>query len=525
MTLNWANDPLLFDSEPAPVNQWLNANELLEQSRREEIFHTDGRLKLYPLMIRKNDFVRKKPSDRIMARFPFLVVDDQTQGLIKDKILLLSELTRDYFYKSINKSIMEWKKIIENYLKKGAIPYPIYRCSFELDHTKSTHCNAKSLLHFTSPRGEAFTIPTKLSIKLAYLCGMCNGDGNLQKYTLRIVDYSIQNIKQLQAMFKEYFAQTGNILYKTENCPELVITNLWVVRLFSFLTDQPIGGKKYHALREPLIFQNDPIFRAYYWSGVMDADGSYKNKSVAFTSASLNYVEDFKSYLMDNNIKPKLTERDDNTVSLYIPAKFHIQLYELLISLHPEKKLEFDILKAIPFRTAKRFTRYNDSSLINGYFNFRLIENLSITGLGEIIRKIREKQARRTFSKKLSISEKTIQLIEKDKMSINILLLDQILKHVNLKLMPFLSKQESSLYHVRSSKRMKLATQPNPTLTSLLNSFIFHKKFVIIIDDKMETIQEIEDYFQISIHGNKITNRLLIQFFSTFCETDFNDNR
>ncbi|MHA1435336.1 MAG: LAGLIDADG family homing endonuclease, partial [Candidatus Heimdallarchaeota archaeon] len=389
--LTWQNDPIYFDREPTPVNDWLNANELLEQSRREEIFHIDGQLKLYPIMVRKNDFVRKKTSDRIIARFPFLVLDENQKEFIQENILNLSELTRDYFYKAINKSIMEWKKTIENYIKKGAIPYPIYRCSFELDHTKSTYCNTKSLLHFTSARGETFAIPTKLSNKLAYLSGMCNGDGNLQKYALRIVDYSIQNIYQLQEMFKEFFAQTGNIQYKTENCPELVITNLWVVRLFSFLTDQPIGGKKYHALREPLIFQDTPIFRSYYWSGVMDSDGSYKNKSVVFASASLNYVEDFKSYLLENNIESKLTERDDKTVTLYIPAKFHIQLHELLISLHPEKKLEFDVLKTIPFRTAKRFTRYNESSLINGYFNLRLMNKLSVRGLGKVIHQFRNK--------------------------------------------------------------------------------------------------------------------------------------
>ncbi|MHA1125685.1 MAG: LAGLIDADG family homing endonuclease [Candidatus Heimdallarchaeota archaeon] len=523
--LNWLNDTLLFDVEPQLVNLWVNANELIQLDRRNDIFLSEGQLNLYPIMVRKSDFVRKNSSDRIMARFPLRVIDEQTQEWIHDKILLLSELTRDYFYKSINKSIMDWKKVILNYLEKGAIPYPIYRCCFELGHTKSTYCNTKSLLHFTSARGEGFKMPIELSKELAYLAGMVNGDGNLSKYILRVVDYSLQNIKQLQGMFRKYFDQIGNILTKRENSPEVVITNLWVVRLFSFLTDQPIGGKKYHALREPLIFQDNPIFRSYYWSGVMDSDGSYKNKSVVFTSASLNYVEDFKSYLLENNIESKLTERDDKTVTLYIPAKFHIQLHELLISLHPEKKLEFDILKLIPFRTAKYFTQFNKSSQINGYFNFRLIENLSITGLGEIIRKIRGKQARRTFSNKLSISEETIQLIEKNKMSINILLLDQILNQVNLKLMPFLSKQKSSLYHIRNSKRIKLTTQPNPTLKSLLSSFKFHKKHVIILDDKMETIQEIEDYFQIVIHDNKIRSKLLIRFLSTFCETDFKDDR
>ncbi len=517
--INWQTDPIYFDFEPTQVNDWVNANELLEQNKREEIFQIDNLLKLYPIMVRRNDFVRKKSTDRIIARFPFIILEEDQKEFIRENILNLSEITRNYFYKAINKSIMEWKKIIENYLKKGTIPYPIYRCSFELDHTKSTHCNTKSLLHFTSARGEPFTMPTKLSKKLAYLCGMCNGDGNLTKYILRIVDYSIQNIKQLQVMFKEYFAQTGNILYKTENCPELVITNLWVVRLFSFLTDQPIGGKKYHALREPLIFQDDPIFRSYYWSGVMDSDGSYKQRNVKFVSVSLNYVKDFQAYLLDNKIDSKLTERNDNTVTLYIPARFHLRLIKLLTCLHPEKKYEFADLKTIPYRSESFFAGFKKTSLINNYFNLRLIDNLGITGLGQIIHQIRGKQARRTFVEKLPISEKALQYIEKEKMSINVLLLDDILKQVNIQLMRFLSSQDSNLYRIRSSEHVKLPTQPSESLSLLLKPLIFYKQLVKIPEENKELVQKLENYFQVSIKDYKISNKLLLQFFSIYCET------
>ncbi len=524
MTLNWANDPVLFDSEPAPANHWVNANELLDQSRREDIFHADGRLKLYPIMVRKNDFVRKKSSDRIMARFPFFVIDEQTQGLIKDKILNLSELTRNYFYKSINKPIMEWKKVIANYLKKGKLPYPIYRCSFELDHRKSTHCNTKFLLHFASARGETFTFPTKLTKKMTYLCGVCNGDGNLQKYTLRIVDYSIKNIKQLQEMFEKYFDQTGNILFKTPNCPEVVITNLWVVRLFSFLTDQRIGGKKYHALQEPLIFQNNPTFRSFYWSGVMDSDGSYKSRNVKFVSASLRYAKDFKNFLLMNKIGSKLTENDDNTVVVYIPNRFHDRLKKLLTCLHPEKKKEFNKLSTSHVRTPTFFAGFIKSSLINGFFDFKLINNLSVDGLGKTMRQFRGRQSRKAFINKLNISERALQDIEKGKMSINILLLDIILKQKNLLLMPFLSQKKSLSYHIRGSEQVILDTRPNKTLASLLEPLKFYKNRIKIPRIQPNLVQELEDHFKISIQDYMITNKLLLKFFSIFCETKLLEN-
>ncbi|NHJ32014.1 MAG: hypothetical protein FK732_04045, partial [Asgard group archaeon] len=359
--INWLNDPLLFDLEPQPVNQWINANELIQQNRSKEIFLSEGQLKLFPIMIRKNDFVRRNPSDRIMARFPFLVINNDVQEQIKDKILLISEVTRDYLYKSINKSILEWKKDILKYLAKSAIPFPIIRCCFELVPNLHALVNETSL-RFTSARGEAFKMPTILTKELAYLAGMINGDGNLQKYTLRIVDYSIKNIKQLQAMFQDYFDQTGNILYKTPNAPEVVITNLWVVRLFSFLTGQPIGMRKYDHLREPLIFMQEP-YRSYYWSGVMDADGSYKNGKVSFVSASKTFAKDFLHYLESNKIKGTYTEREDIAGVVYIPSVYHDELKELLVCLHPEKSLEFHTISHGHTKKIAHFVGYKNSSL------------------------------------------------------------------------------------------------------------------------------------------------------------------
>ncbi|MGC9778044.1 MAG: hypothetical protein HZR80_02245 [Candidatus Heimdallarchaeota archaeon] len=521
--LHWVNDPLLFDSALQPVNQWVNANELIQQNRSNEIFLQDGKqLSLYPIMIRKIDFVRKKALDRIMARFPFLVIDEAIQEQIVKKILLISEVTRDYFYKSINKSILQWKQAILNYLSRGTLPFPIVRCCFELVPNLHALVNETSL-RFTSARGEAFKMPTILTKELAYLAGMVNGDGNLQKYTLRIVDYSITNIKQLHRMFEDYFAQTGNILYKTENCPEVVITNLWIVRLFSFLTSQPIGGKKYHALREPLIFQQDSTFRSYYWSGVMDADGSYKNKNVTFISASTRYVKDFKKFLLEYGINSKLTEREVSA-SVYIPSNNHTRLAKVLVCLHPEKKLEFNALESTPSRIPAYFVGFKDSSQLNNYFNFKLMKSLSIAGLGKTIRHFRGKQSRRIFVESLDISERSLQDIENEVMSINVLLLDEILKQNQKQLMPFLTQQTSIRYHIRSSVQIKLDTHPNEQLAFLLKPLLFYKQRINIPITKSNLKQKIENHFQISLENNRITNRILLQYFSVFCDIEHSKN-
>ena len=73
--INWQTDPLLFDQDTKQVNDWINANDLIKQNCRKKIFLADGQtLNLFPLMVRRVHFVRSKSSDRVMARFPFLLV-------------------------------------------------------------------------------------------------------------------------------------------------------------------------------------------------------------------------------------------------------------------------------------------------------------------------------------------------------------------------------------------------------------------------------------------------------------------
>ena len=149
--LHWSTDPLLLDEKPIKYNGWETANTLIQKEGLEAVLTKDLSFKnLYGIMIRKIDFVRTKSSDRIIARFPFLVLTEQMKELIRKDILLISEIVRDYFYKSVNKSIMQWKTIILNYLKKGSLPYPIFRCCFELKSNLHALVNETSLC-FTKP--------------------------------------------------------------------------------------------------------------------------------------------------------------------------------------------------------------------------------------------------------------------------------------------------------------------------------------------------------------------------------------
>jgi len=104
---SWQTDPLLYDEHPILENAWLTANKLLEKGEEERIFseRTTLKLKLYPILVRKIDFVRKRQSDRILARFPFKVLTAEERALIQHKELLLAEQVRNYFYRSLDDSI------------------------------------------------------------------------------------------------------------------------------------------------------------------------------------------------------------------------------------------------------------------------------------------------------------------------------------------------------------------------------------------------------------------------------------
>ena len=521
--LTWINDPLLFDVEPLQVNQWLNANELIHQNRSNEIFLSDEKhMNLYPIMIRKNDFVRKKSSDRIMARLPFLVINDETKEQIQDKILLISEIIRNYFYKSINKSIMEWKQDILNYMRRGTLPFPIIRCCFELLPNLHALVNETSL-RFTSARGEAFSMPTNLTKEIAYLAGMVNGDGNLRKYTLRIVDFSIENIKQLQTLFREYFDQIGNILFKTPNSPELVITNLWVVRLFSFLTSQPIGIKKYESLREPLIFQKEPL-RAYYWSGLMDSDGSYKRNSPKFSSVSESFAIDFLNYLKQNKIIAVLRKGIGNTSIVYLSSESNEILKSLLVCLHPEKQKEFIALTKSPSRFKLKFIDFESEQLIDGYFNFELFKSVYVTGLTKNIRDMRGSQSLRLFAKSLEASHRTIQEIEKGKQGIEISLLTKLLSLNGQSLMPYLEEHSMFIrYKMRNTEPINLVVKPSQQLISLAENLRFFKHS-IVIKNATNSKKDLMQLFDVHLTGKQVNNKLIRTFFHLFSKFEIEKN-
>ncbi len=516
--LNWQNDPIYFDDVSKEVNHWINANELMENNRQEEIFLPNTEtLNLFPILVRRADFLRENSSDRILARLPFIQLTEKEKVLFKNQELLVSEKLRDYFYQSDNRKILEWRDILRNYLERGAIPLPFFRC-----YPDEWGFDFQDRI-LESSRGETFGMPTTLTNELAYLCGMVNGDGNLTKYVLNIIDYSIENIKQLKEMFERLFRQTGRIQMQTENSPALIITNLWVVRLFSFLTDQPIGGKKYHKLREPLLLQQQP-FRSHYWSGVMDADGSYANGSVTFTSASQEYALDFINFLNIINIKATLRNRKDNTFRVYIPRKYNEYYKQNLFSVHPEKRKQFHDLKEGNERKAKNamyFQGFNSNYISNGLFDFSKLDGIQIIGLENYIRESRAEKTQTGYAKDLKISSIHLHNLETSKSAISIPVLLRILDIEKIQIMPLLFRYGRDLSYRRlSASPVYLDLMPNDKLIQYTRKMIFYNKYIRIDSKKKELVDKIGNHFGISIKDNLITNGTIRYFFKMICKIE-----
>ena len=497
------------------MNDWLTANKLLEAEQGEKIFADRDTLtlNLYPILVRRVDFVRESDGDRVLSRFPFLVLTEEEKELIQNKILLIAEFARDYFYRSITSGIMYWKKRLQIYLKRGAMPYPLYRCACEILHLPLHHSDVDELF-FESARGKQYSIPTKLTNALAYLCGVINGDGHLQKHWLRVTDETKEHIQLLSKLFEQLFHDPGEI-FLTGNAWNVELRSANASRLFNFLTDHTIEGAKYDSLREPLLFQElGSPFRNLYWRGAMDADGSFKNQ-ITFTSASERYSLDFQSFLESINITSKIKQNIDGPYGLYLPADQKLIYVEKIGLCNPKKS--DDLLDYL--LNKKESTVYNGIKkkilTDTGYYNFDLLDSLFIIGLGDLLEEFRSERSYSEMDEHFGLSQGSYSNLEKNNRGLSYSLLKIIVNEKSV--YEILERKKDSIrFQVASSNSIKLPLKPIERLNSLLPFLEPRINYVFLnkINDKI--IQDIKDIFDIEVIDSRINCRMLLHFLMTF---------
>ncbi len=532
--LNWQTDPLLIDPTTLKQNNWLTANELLETSQSKRFLTAKGQIQLYPIMIRKVDFVS---GERILQSFPYIILNQVWIAKIRKNSLACAEKIHYYFTDSnVSKSIRSWQKRIISYLEEQPrLPFPLFR----LFSFWEEFFQGKQFIPFQSARGEDFQLPLYLTEDLAYLTGVIMGDGHLANYFINIIDNSKEHIENLVKLLKETFCSRTEF-FKQQNAQawNVNILGKWLVRFFNFLSGQLINERKYPSLREPLIFQNNSQFRRVFWRGLMDADGSYK-ANIGFGTASKKLLYDFSDYLKQHNIKHRFYTQNvfgGTTHSLTIAGDSRQQFATLIETSHPQKEQELQSLLA---RKIYQFTQNTDTlrkqgywqgqivdfqkeKLIDGYFDFSYIPKLSVSHLGTYIRSLRRvhKHTQLHLAKSINIVRSMLSNYESNKTSIPIAVLLRMFDFYNVSLKSFLSKQSNLNLHSRSSHCL-IETQPSETMLTLLHGLQFKERGYIMlhgqVHESKETYkQKVGKYFSIIIPATRFHNSALITFVREF---------
>ena len=440
------------------------------------------------------------------------MLTQEEKDRIQNKILLISEFTRDYFYRSINDSTMSWRKRFQNYLERGAMPYPLFRCACEVLQTPLIKPKTKLLL-FESARGKRYAIPTKISPALAYLCGVINGDGHLHTHWLRVVDETKEHIELISKLFGKLFNDSGEI-FKTGNAWNVELRSSSAVRLFNFLTDHTIQGAKYESLREPLLFQQlgEP-FRSLYWRGAIDADGSFKHH-ISFGSASESYIKDFNTYLHSIGIKSKTGTIGDYAFSLTIPAFYRLKFINHIGVDNPKKKADMlELFKLIRCQ----FKGLRSENLVEGsYFNLLKLSSLSIFGIGKYLTRIRGKNSVNNRSRELGIATNLYSDYESEARTLTLTTLQNILQVNDKALLELLIKQSNLLYQSSTSERVKLPIVITSGIIEMMSLLEPTKTYVKLLHNDKQITSEIEQLFGITVENGRINSRIVLNFCKEF---------
>jgi len=529
--LSWTNDPFLLDKTSQKVT---TLNNILEKewNSNKSVLLTNPLENYYGYLVRRKDFVTKdeiKPEKkvRILSRMPFLPLERYPliSSQVEQKLWLLAETSRDYFYGSAlsDTSIKSWKTRLERYLERQTIPLPIIRTDEELWKVLVDQAEQEKKLVIQSAKNERSTIPLELSEKLVYLLGVIDGDGHLSKHQVHIVDYSKKQIEQLQQLAKELFAVEGEIREgQSGNYYILLINGKWIVRLVNFLTGHPLG-RKYEDLQEPAFLRTQPWehLRGAYWRGLFDADASYKQAPV-FTSISKILIDNLESYLISLGIK-HVKRSTVNGSSIYIYSGSRRKLFEGIGSWHPEKRDQFEVLLNKNKRgEIEAFQGFAENCFTqNGYFNFELLDQqMSIVNAGIIIKqkRISANISRKELAQKLGLNFKRLLSYENNEVSPSLKVISNLCRYLNEPLMSFLESESLTIF--KANNIIQLPLKPSPSLSDLMR--YLHPRassYVAILTDDLMLLTLIAKQFKLhlsELQKQRISNKALQTFLSTF---------
>lgn len=372
--LSWHNDPLLLDQQPVSAQSWTTANDLVTQGAQDRVFLTRNCFNLYGILVKKSDFVRRGRNDRLFARMPYVLLEEELQQILRQR---RAEVTQKllYYLDNIYPTSFDYlKRILSRYENHKRLPLLILRVMAELFGKPQERLGEwLRAAKWESFKHKQFSIPSRNSPMFAYFLGVCNGDGSLSRTHIAIGDKYRDYVERLRRLVRRLFDQEVTIT-ETGKIFILFIKSKWITRLVMFLTDQPLG-MKYHKLKEPLLLKETDLAKCY-WRGLFDADGSF-GQSIQFSSKSPKLVDDLATFLSTHNIAYGM-ESSTSLTRLHVKTRSWLAFAKAVGVWHPERTKQF-IEKLRKGTNITLFKGVNPKKLIDGrYFNLKLIPKLQV---------------------------------------------------------------------------------------------------------------------------------------------------
>jgi hypothetical protein len=385
--LNWRTDPLLMDPQPVPWPQWVTANQLIAHKSSTGVFPLflqRYQLNGYGIMVRKSDFVKTTPRDRLLTRFPYLGMTPLLQESVEQNVHRLSLGVSHYFRGAERFSPLEGRKKIERYLTQGRLPLPFFRVFAHLQPDENDflieHFTAANLESF---RHEPFHFPLEVTEPLAYFLGACAGDGTLNPHQIRIVDGHKDYMTRLHVLAIKLTGTNPELRPEAGgNAWLLILKSKWGARLVHFLTSQPFG-RKYNSLQLPKIFQvlsNREKVEERYYQGLYDTDGRCHKQSseVEVKSKARQLIEDLERFLTTRQIPWRKSMPKTGLQSISVACR-GIRQFALTVGFLSPAKQQALIKLLSRGPSFLDFIGPQTATLTaTGHFNFHLLPNLLV---------------------------------------------------------------------------------------------------------------------------------------------------
>ncbi|MFH1240579.1 MAG: LAGLIDADG family homing endonuclease [Candidatus Diapherotrites archaeon] len=549
--LTYKNDPLLLKEKS--YKEYKTSNDLLNTTF--SLILENETLNLYTALVKSVDF-KKTLKSMPFCKIEMEILDKYMTGNLK--INNYRNLRKKIFeYRSKEKINTSFITCFKKWKSDNIFPIILLRV-ISLEHEKDLEILTKllnSVEYFTDSRNfSVFNPPRKLNELLtkqqAYFSGAAMGDGGFSNNQYWVIvdggtDDDLPYSKEYLIKIRNSIKTSYNINFsnknprKREQRLELWVSNRWFGRFINFWFGLPFG-KKTNRIEKPKIFNLSKKalqLYAYFWRGMFDTDGhcSSLGKNISLVSATKKLIDECEKDLHKLNIKTSKIKRKIKFDSylITIRSESYRCFAEKIGFSHPRKLKNMLEMLTVQGSFLKSLGLKKENIVFGKFFDLRLLKNLRIYGVTEIVKKIRTKNGlyQQTLAKKLKVNENHISMWENKKgipfsKFCEIWLFDE--KSIK-QLFEFLSGNNDILWSTSGRgalcKRAKLPIGVNEKIDNIAYSVRPYSNELRIKHNK-KMFNDIEKQFQVKVRNIResvysVHNKTVQNFFQIFYDYEY----